>query len=320
VTGAAIMDYDYNTMLSLMAVVASIIGIGMYLAKHIAFEGDVRKFLGTLIVNVALPCIVLYSIFELPVDNALLHQIGYVFVLSIGLNGIGMLLGWSAGKLTGADAKRSRELAILSGLGNTGFLGIPLCASLFGPKGALMAAVFDAGVGLAIWSVAVVLLQENRTSMGTMVKSMFNLPLLAIVVGMVLMAVNVRPPAVVHHLTGMLSALTGPLAMLYIGMLIRNIARNRGGVKVAELTIPLAIKLLVFPAMSILVLSVLELDRDVAQAVLIQSAMPTLTLSIILFARYRANEKLATWTAVTSTVLSLLSIPFVMMLGNRFLF
>jgi len=310
---------DYETLISLMFVVASIIGIGIGLAKRIPFEGEVRHFLGTVIVNVALPCIVLYSIFQLPIDRALLPQIGIVFGLSVGLNAFGMLLGWAVGRCTGAGSKRSRELAILSGLGNSGFLGIPLTASLLGPKGALMAAVFDAGVGVAIWSVAVLLLQDRRVSFRSTVKSLVNIPLLAIAIGILFVVSNAKPPAVVIQLTQMLSALTGPLALFYIGMLIRTIAGKQEKVKPAELIAPIVIKLAIFPLVSLLVLAYLELDPTTAQAVLLQTAMPTLTLSTILFARYRANEGLATWTAAASTLLSLITMPCVMLLGHRFL-
>ena len=302
-----------------MFVVASIIGIGIGLAKRIPFEGEVRHFLGTVIVNVALPCIVLYSIFQLPIDRALLPQIGIVFGLSVGLNAFGMLLGWAVGRCTGAGSKRSRELAVLSGLGNSGFLGIPLTASLLGPKGALMAAVFDAGVGVAIWSVAVLLLQDRRVSFRSTVKSLVNIPLLAIAIGILFVVSNAKPPAVVIQLTQMLSALTGPLALFYIGMLIRTIAGKQEKVKPAELIAPIVIKLAIFPLVSLLVLAYLELDPTTAQAVLLQTAMPTLTLSTILFARYRANEGLATWTAAASTLLSLITMPCIMLLGHRFL-
>ncbi|MGG3449228.1 hypothetical protein ABER98_04845 [Domibacillus aminovorans] len=60
----------------------------------------------------------------------------------------------------------------------------------------------------------------------------------------------------------------------------------------------------------------LNLELTIVQTVLIQSMMPTLTLASILFAKYSADENVGAITTVLSTLLALLTIPFMIYLVN----
>ncbi|MFK9094303.1 AEC family transporter [Bacillus salipaludis] len=72
------------------------------------------------------------------------------------------MIGWAFALNFYRHSTKKREIALLSGLRNTGFIGIPLCAALIGPEGALFAAIFDAGVDITIWTVGVLIIQQNR--------------------------------------------------------------------------------------------------------------------------------------------------------------
>lgn len=58
------------------------------------------------------------------------------------------------------------------------------------------------------------------------------------------------------------------------------------------------------------------LAQLVAQIVIVQSMMPTLTMASVLFAKYSADENLGALTTITSTILALFSIPLVVYLLN----
>ncbi|WP_312111812.1 AEC family transporter [Brevibacillus reuszeri] len=307
---------ELQTLQQSILVMAVIIGIGSLIGYRQPLTTDSRQLVITIIINVAMPCIILDGIFQTPMDKQVITQIFTIFLISILLNCLGILLGWAGARTLPLPAKKRREIAILSGLGNTGFIGLPLCAALFGPKGALLAAIFDAGVDVVLWTVGVMMLQEKGSFSLKGLKTLINIPMIAIVLGLGSALIGFAPPEPVKSLFGTLSKLASPLAMMYIGMLLPLFLRNKPQVSLPLLGMPIAFKLFLFPLLTAFLLSTFSLDQDIVSVALIQVAMPTLTLASILFARYSADEEMGAMTTVFSTLLALLSIPAVVLMGN----
>lgn len=303
-------------LLTSVFIMAAIIGIGALIGNRIPLTHDGRQLMIMIIVNVAMPCIILDGVFQSPIDHKLLTQIFIIFIVSILFNCLGILIGWIGAKPLQLTARKRCEVAILSGLGNTGFIGLPLCDALFGPKGALLAAVFDAGVDFTIWTVAVMLLQEKRSFSIASLRSLVNIPMFAIVIGLLVAALGITPPEAVKTLTGTLAHVASPLAMMYIGMLIPSLLKNKKRVSIPMLGLPITLKLFVFPLVATLLLSVFALEKEIAQVVLVQVAMPTIAMASILFARYAADEEMGAMTTVFSTLIGLLTIPAVVLVGS----
>lgn len=300
-------------------IMAVIIGIGSLIGYRQPMTAESRQLVITIIINVAMPCIILDGIFRTPIDSHMLTQIFVIFAVSILLNCLGILLGWAGARTLPLPDKKRREIAILSGLGNTGFIGLPLCAALFGPKGALLAAVFDAGVDFVLWTVAVMMLQEKGSFSLKGLKTLINIPMIAIVIGLGCALFGLMPPEPVKQLFGTLAKLASPLAMMYIGMMLPLYLRNKPQVSLPLLGMPLAFKLFLFPMLTAFLLSVFSIDAEISSVALVQVAMPTLTMASILFGRFAGDEEMGAMTTVCSTLLALVTIPAVVFMGNWFL-
>lgn len=312
---------DMGILFTMLVVLAVIVLIGTQLTRFIPFEGDVKKALIFLIINVAMPCIILDSIFQLPIRDGLLSQVGVVFAFSIGLNVIGMGLGWGAARLSGLRGIQAREIAFLASLGNTGFFGLPLCAALFGAQGAFLAAVFDAGVDITLWTLAVFLIKGRSELKTNPLKSILNVPLTASIIGVIVACVGWRPPAVALEITSRLADLTVPLAMIYLGMMLSLMLQRKEGAKARQLGPAIVAKLILMPIVAITLLLVMPgWELATGQVILVQAAMPCLTVASIVFAHYAADEKLAGVATVYSTILSMATVPLFTFIGAYILF
>jgi predicted permease len=307
---------EFQTLQQSILIMAVIIGIGSLIGYRQPLTADSRQLVITIIINVAMPCIILDGIFQTAIDSQILTQIFVIFLVSVLLNCLGIFLGWAGARTLPLPAKKRRELAILSGLGNTGFIGLPLCAALFGPKGALLAAVFDAGVDFVLWTVGVMMLQEKGSFSLKGLKTLVNIPMIAIVAGLGSALIGFTPPEPVKQLFGTLAKIASPLAMMYIGMLIPLFLRGKTQVSLRLLSMPITFKLFLFPLLTAFLLSTFAMDTEISRVALIQVAMPTLTLASILFGRYAADEEMGAMTTVFSTLLALLTIPAVVFMGN----
>lgn len=310
---------EFASVFQSIFMMGSMIGIGSLLAKHAPLNDDTRNLMIQLIVNVAMPCIILNSIFQFPINQQVLKQVLMIFFLSIALNILGIGLGWILALISKAPPNKAREMAILSGLGNTGFIGLPLCAVLFGPKGALLAAVFDAGLDFTLWTVGIIFLQRDKNfSLGSM-KAMLNLPMAAIILGLATAALNFHPPAIVVDMTEKLANLASPLAMMYIGMLFPSLLKKKGQISLPQLGLPIVCKLILFPILTAFIFQSVSLDLEITQVILVQSTMPTITLASILFAKCAADEEMGAAATVFSTLVSLTTIPFMVYLLSHWI-
>lgn len=309
---------EISVVFQSIVIISIMIIIGAILSKTFPFNNDTRQMFVSLIVNVAMPCIILSSIFKVEINDEIFKLMALVFGLSIVINSIGIAFGWIIVTLFYKNSNRKREIALLSGLGNTGFIGIPLCATLIGPEGALFAAIFDAGVDFVIWTVGSIMLQKNSRITFRALKSMINVPMLAIVLGLIFAYFNIKPPTLMIQVTNQLAALATPIAMFYIGVLIMTLRRSKVRESGSQIWIPLSVKLIILPLTVLILIHFYTFNLVINQTILVQSMMPTLTLASILFAKYSADEGLGAITTIVSTIISLSTIPLMLYVVHFF--
>ncbi len=290
--------------------------IGTLLRRNYAFTPDVQRMLITLIVNIGLPSIILASIFNFELDSDLLTLVFLTFGLSVALNITGIVIARSIARLRGVPKAAANEIAITATLGNTAFIGIPLCAILLGAKGALLAAVFDAGLDFVMWTVAVFLLQSGQTFSLKSLRAMINIPMMAIVTGMTLGLLQFEAPDFLKQLTKTLAAIASPLGMIYIGLLVPDLWHKLRTLKFGRLSFVIIFKIIIFPLGVLSILLMLPIDSLVAKVIIIQATMPTLTLASVLFQRYDADVNFGTAMTIVSVILSLITIPIMVYLAS----
>lgn len=291
----------------------------MLITKKIQLTKDIRSFLIFIIINIALPAIILNGFFQVKIDDRLIEQMLIIFVFSVGFILFALLFGWLLGKVFRLKSNKARETAFLSSFGNTGLIGIPVCASIFGAKGAVFAAVFDAGMCIMLWSVGVLLIQEDRKIGIRNLKSALTAPMIAVFIGFILILLRVDPGYFIKDISASLAGIASPLAMIYIGMLTVTIYKEKRNVSLKLLSLPIALKIFIFPLVGILVLALLPFPNDLEQILLIEMAMPSVTTASIIFALYKADESYAVMHTLFTNLLVLGTLPIVLIIGGIFL-
>lgn len=309
---------EFAALINTIILMAIFIFSGGVLAHFVTPTADVRRFLMVVIINIALPSIILYGIFQLEVDANLFNQVLLIFLLSVGSTTVGILISYGTAKLLRFPIDRVKEIAFLGGIGNTAIVGIPLCAALFGPIGALFAAIFDAGICLMLWTVGVALLNDKQkfTFKLTTFKSVLSAPLLAAVTGLILASLNLKPTGIVYDVVESFANLTTPLAMMYVGMLIYVIISKHKPFSIKLLCVPVFLKLIALPMLVMLFLIPFQIDETILMVILIETAMPSITIASILMGKYGKDEDFGALTTLVSIVLSLITIPFIIILGR----
>ncbi|PYZ95900.1 auxin efflux carrier [Alteribacter lacisalsi] len=304
---------DITVVITSISVMGVMIAIGALFAAKVPVTADVKQAMILIVLNIAVPSIVLNGVFNTDVTDQLFQQAIAIFFISLVFHLAALVFAWGFARLIGFRSLFARKMTLLAALGNTGFIGIPLCATIFGPTGGLLAAIFDAGLDLILFSVGILMIQSGAGAGFKLrnLKAVINLPLIAVVAGLTSVVTGFEPPAFLQQLTALLSGLAAPLAMLYIGMMLQVHFKEVGFRVYRQIWFPILIRLLAIPALTILIVFALPLDSFLQSIIVILAAMPTITLSAILFPRYTGDEETAVVTIAFTTILSLATIPLV---------
>lgn len=307
----------FFTTLTSVSVMGAMMVIGILLRRAYGLTKETQRLVVALIVNIGLPAIVLSSVFNFNLDATILKQIITTFALSVIVNASGILLVHHlAKKYFNLQDQKASELAITASLGNTAFIGIPLCYVLLGAQGALLAAIFDAGLDFVIWTLCVFLLRREKGFRLRYLAAMINIPLVAIIVGLTLGIMQFEAPEMLKQLTKSLAAIASPLGMIYIGLLVPDLVKVIRQIDLKRVAYGVIFKIMIFPLLTLLVIFLLPIDSMVVKVVLIQTTMPTFTLASVLFQRYNADVNFGIAMTIISVFGALLTIPCMLYLIN----
>lgn len=307
---------NFTVMIESVLMMASMLGIGGLLTKKVKVNEDTRTRLTTLIVYVSVPCVIIGSFIQLPKENGLYKHLLIVFLFSFVLYAITLVVTWWIARGLGKSIQQASQMAVIAAQGNTGFIGLPLCLILFDSKGVILAAVFDTAVGISLWTMSVMVIKHRYSITLQSLKPMLNFPLIAFFIGMILSFVPLNVPESLLQLLLKFGALASPLALIYIGLFLPNLLRNRKQTAYKPLLIAIGIKLIGVPLLTIGILSLVHLDSLMTQVILLLSTMHTGSMVPILFASLKADEEVGARATVYSTILSLITIPIMYSVGS----
>ncbi|WP_270298599.1 AEC family transporter [Eggerthella sinensis] len=143
---------DLSSAITQMAILLLVTIIGFAAAKRGYLDEHVKGKLTLLLLNVTLPCMILASAGSIDASQ-MGGQIGWTFVLGIAQFFL-LLASGALCNLVLRTPRGERPLYLfMSVLTNTGFVGIPVIAALYGDQTVLLSSVFIMAMNLLIYSV-----------------------------------------------------------------------------------------------------------------------------------------------------------------------
>jgi malate permease and related proteins len=305
----------YQILLLSILVLVGIIG-----SKADVITKETKDMLAKIIFNITLPLMLLTNFSRIDITPKILSN----SLLVIGLSAIVMLFMLLAGWITTKLFKLKTSDAIIfkshSLFGNIIFLGFPLISSLYGEEGLLYAGMFQVVSNMFMWTIGVVILnQGNNTSLKKNLMHILNPNTIAVVIGFTMFLFSVKLPKFLLTPLGGLGDSNTYLSMVYIGSILyftslKMLFNNRIVYLMSfqRLLLVPAIMLFIFFAVN-LVLPV-KIDSLVISVLILQSAMPCMVNIVIMAKIFGADDSLATANVFISTLLSILTLPVILLL------
>lgn len=196
---------------------------------------------------------------------------------------------------------------------NCGFIGIPLIHGLLGREGVFYMTAYITVFNLLIWSHGLALMCGTGSLKATLQK--FVQPAtIAIGAGIVCFLLRIRLPEVIGNPLGMIGDMNTPLAMLVAGC---NLAESN---LLAAFRRPRTyyvsfLKLLLIPFLTALLLGVVGAGQTIALTILVATACPSAAMGTMFALQYQRDSNYAAELFAITTVLSLVTIPAVILMS-----
>lgn len=298
----------FQNLMDMQIMIFLLIAAGFLLFKLGIIDTELRKGLTTLVVNVILPCNIIYSFF-IEMNMEIIKACISILVISLGIQ-ITCLFG-SNFLYRSQSSSKQKVLKYATICSNAGFIGNPLVDEIYGSQGLLYASIYLIPQRIFMWSAGISCFTSAKGR--EIIKKVLTHPcIIAVIIGFFIMIFQIPIPAFAKKTILSLSNCTTALSMLIIGGLLGEVNFKT---VCSKLTLFYSfIRLIAIPVIVLLLCWFLHVDKLVTSVAVVLSGMPAGTTTAILAAKYNGDERFAASCVFLSTVLSLFSIPFLSVL------
>jgi len=213
-----------------------------------------------------------------------------------------------------------RTFALTAGIQNYGFLAIPLLNAVYPQQvGNFIGTAFIHGIGveIAMWTLG---LSSLSGTLKIEWKRIFNTPMAAVLISFILVHTDLQKfvPKTIIKSSSMLGDCTFPIALLLIGATLFELRKNiQWSLKtiLASLTARNLLLPLIYLGAGLLSAK----DSSLRLIFTIQLAMPAAMMPILIAKHYGGHPKTAAQTVISTSILSIITIPIWILLAQKIL-
>jgi len=277
--------------------------------KNILSHGGLDA-LSRLVIDIIFPALIFTQLIEN--FSFSLYSDWWIFpLISISITISGFLVGFFLLKLIKQKDNKLQFLSLV-GFQNSGYLPLALVASIYSGQELnnffIYIFMFLLGFDLVAWSLGIFMLTyENKAKFK--LKNIFSPPVIANLSTLVLIALGINRfiPEIILKPVKMVGNCTLPLALMVVGGNIALINLQKIDKK-AVFTLLLG-KLIILPALGLIVVLKLNLPQVFGFLIVMQLAMPSATSLSVIVRRYGRQDALISQGVFFSHILSLITIP-----------
>ncbi|MCR4855913.1 MAG: AEC family transporter [Erysipelotrichaceae bacterium] len=285
-----------------------LMGIGFFAYKRGLISDEGSRDIGKILLNVAIPVVVISNFcIEKTAEKTV------QFLQSMLLCLICMILSIVMAYLF--YHKRDRIAEFSAAFSNAGFIGIPLVQATFGNEAVFFISVMIVLVSSLQWTFGVYTMTDDRSVMDLR-KIISNPIVISVIIGVLIYASGVKMPLIVRDIFSLISAINTPLAMFVSGVYLAQSDLLKIMKQKDPYLVSLA-RLIVIPLVTVLVFRLIPFgSRQMKLAILLAAACPVGSNVAIFAQQYGKDYRKGVEYVCISTILSILSLPLLVMIAQ----
>ncbi|AWA29995.1 transporter [Flavobacterium magnum] len=283
--------------------------VGLMLQRVRQLPAQAHKVLNLFVIYVSLPALALYYIPKIVLGPALLYPLGVAWIgfgfSFLFFRTLGQWLKWPR-RLTGC-------LIIVSGLGNTSFVGFPVIQALYGEQGLQTAIIVDQPGSFVVMAtlgiITAMVFSGNKPDLRTIsMKILIFPPFVAFVLAAVMNLLNTDFPTLLQQSLQKLGATVTPIALVSVGLQLTFDVKSRHW---RFLSLGLLFKLFLTPALIFILYRCILGEKGMAIDVsVMEAAMAPMITGAIVASGYGLKPKLSSMMIGIGIPLSFLTLCF----------
>lgn len=295
---------NFNNLFTMQGMLFSLMILGLYLRKTGMITDQNRELLTDLVVNVTLPCSIVKS-FEMEFNGEILRSCLVILLVAVVVQTGSYVLSFVL--YPSVEKKHRKVLQYATICSNAGILGNPIAEGIFGALGLMYASVYLIPQRIFMWSLGLTYFTECPDKKSLVKKVATHPCIVAVALGLFLMITQIRLPGFVGKTVYTLAGANTGISMLFIGSILAGHSFKSLWNK---LTVYYAvIRLFLIPFLVWAPCALLGLDPLVTGVSVVLAGMPGASVTAILAAKYNCDELFATKCVVSTTLLSMVTVP-----------
>jgi predicted permease len=302
------------TVFNQIVIMFIIILIGVICYKIKFIDKETNRRLSDIVLMLVNPLVIFVS-YQRKFEATLLHGLLISLLLALITHIVAIFVSMLVlrKKNHEADIAIERFAIVYS---NCGFIGIPLVNGIFGSEGVFYITAYMTIFNLLAFTHGVISI-SGRSDKKSILKALFSPLVIATVTGFAFFMCRLMLPEVIKNALGYIGDMNTPMAMLVSGVTIgqADVIALLKKVRVYYITF---FKLLFIPVVMLLFFSLFDIPRIVLLTSVLAAACPTAVTINLFSIRYDKNYLYASELFAVTTILSMVTIPLVMLFANIF--
>lgn len=297
---------------------------GFYFAGKKWFGKPGMDFLSKFTVEATLPFYMFYSIHrDIGTRKGLIElfsKLPVTFCLILFI----LLLAALTGRVLRIAPERRNTFTVACGFPNVVFIGFPVIQALWGDGITSVGAVYYISSTVLFWTIGIWLLQRDGKSGKASekaflsgLKMLISPAIIGMLAAMLVVFFEIPVSDIILKPLSMISQLTSPLALIFIGSVIRNM--DPSSITLGkDVAAALFVRFLVVPAAAVFFLRLMPIPTQMREVFFMLSTMPAMAQMGIMARQYNRDYEFACTIITMTTVISMLTIPLFMYLIQQF--
>ncbi|MDF2611862.1 MAG: putative rane protein [Lachnospiraceae bacterium] len=297
-----------------IAIMFIIIIVGMICFKIKLIDNYINKKLSDLVLLLVNPFVIFMS-YQREFNATLLSGLLISLVLAVVTHLFAIILSYIVlrKKKHEADIAIERFAIIYS---NCGFIGIPLVNGMLGSEGVFYLTAYMTIFNLVVWTHGMITV-SGKSDRKTIINAILSPSVIATIAGFIFFVSRIMLPDMIAEALSYIGNMNTPLAMLVAGVTIAqtDLKKLIGKFRIYYI---IFFKLLLIPIVMLLFFNLFDIPRLVLLTSVLAVACPTAVTINLFSIKYDKNYLYASELFAVATILSIISIPLVMIIANTF--
>lgn len=282
-----------------------------YLLKRLnILNAQQSIILNKIVINIAIPSLIFLALYE--INLSILPSIAPITIICITVGFLCAIIAYIFARINKYPKDTRWSIILTSSMFNSGFLGYPFVLGVFGAEGLVRAVFYDLGSMILFIVFGIILLLNYGGKLTTILKRAFIFPpLWAVILALILNYTNFNIGFLLTNTLKYLSGAAIPLIMISFGLSLEFRGFKQHIKAVFSVS---TIKLLIAPFIAFLIVIFLGMGNLEKWVTIVEAGMPPAMLSLVLAINYDLDIKTAATCIFSSTMLSLVTIPLILLL------